>query len=113
MSGPHAVARGAAPTATRSLNIATIRTMTTSYRAAIVGLTGIGIRRQPAQSGGLRGIMPSSHVDAYVSHPRTELAAVCDLRPEAIDEFRRTWSDRCPGHRHLPRLRRAAGAGTA
>ena len=71
--------------------------MTTSYRAAIVGLTGIGIRRQPAQSGGLRGIMPSSHVDAYVSHPRTELAAVCDLRPEAIDEFRRTWSDRCPG----------------
>ena len=63
----------------------------------MVGLTGIGIRRAPAQSGGLRSIMPSSHVDAYVSHPRTELAAVCDLRPEAIDEFRRTWSDRCPG----------------
>ena len=71
--------------------------MTTSYRAAVVGLTGIGIRRAPAQSGGLRSIMPSSHADAYVSHPRTELAAVCDLRPEAIDEFRRTWSDRCPG----------------
>ena len=63
----------------------------------MVGLTGIGIRRAPAQSGGLRSIMPSSHVDAYVSHPRTELAAVCDLRPEAIDEFHRTWSDRCPG----------------
>lgn len=67
--------------------------MEKQYRAAVVGLTGIGARRPPAGSGGLRRPMGRSHVSCYVEHPRTELAAVCDLRREALDEFRETWPD--------------------
>lgn len=67
--------------------------MKKQYRAAVVGLTGIGARRPPAGSGGLRRPMGRSHVSCYVEHPRTELAAVCDLRSEALDEFRETWPD--------------------
>lgn len=67
--------------------------MEKQYRAAVVGLTGIGARRPPAGSGGLRRPMGRSHVSCYVEHPRTELAAVCDLRSEALDEFRETWPD--------------------
>lgn len=66
--------------------------MEKQYRAAVVGLTGIGARRPPTGSGGLRP-MGRSHVSCYVEHPRTELAAVCDLRSEALDEFRKTWPD--------------------
>ncbi len=67
--------------------------MEKQYRAAVVGLTGIGARRPPAGSGGLRRPMGRSHVSCYVEHPRTEMAAVCDLREEALDEFRETWPD--------------------
>lgn len=58
------------------------------YRTAVVGLTGIGDRRAPVESDGLRRPMGRSHVSAYVTHPRTELVAVCDLRREALEEFR-------------------------
>ena len=37
--------------------------------------------------------MGRSHVSCYVEHPRTELVGVCDLRSEALDEFRETWPD--------------------
>ena len=63
------------------------------YRTAVVGLTGIGARRAPVESDGLRRPMGRSHVSAYVTHPRTELVAVCDLRREALEEFRETWDD--------------------
>ena len=68
----------------------------TNYRAAVVGLTPIAANRQPRRPGGMRGIMPRSHVDSYVAHPRTEVVAVCDLRPEALAGFRETWADVCP-----------------
>ncbi len=58
------------------------------YRTAVVDLTGIGDRRAPVESDGLRRPMGRSHVSAYVTHPRTELVAVCDLRREALEEFR-------------------------
>ena len=63
------------------------------YRAAVVGLSGIGARRAPVVSGGLRRPMGRSHVSCYVEHPRTELVGVCDLRSEALDDFRETWPD--------------------
>ena len=63
------------------------------YRAAVVGLTGIGARRPPIATGGLRRPMGRSHVSCYVEHPRTELVAVCDIRSEALDEFRETWPE--------------------
>ncbi|MCY4373109.1 MAG: Gfo/Idh/MocA family oxidoreductase [Spirochaetaceae bacterium] len=65
----------------------------TTYRTAVVGLTGIGARRAPVVSGGLRRPMGRSHVSCYVEHPRTELVGVCDLRAEALDEFREMWPD--------------------
>ena len=71
--------------------------MTQSYRAVLVGLTGIGARR-PAEPEGLPlyGTMPPSHAAAYHQHPRTELVGVCDLRTEALDAFGSDWHDVWP-----------------
>lgn len=67
------------------------------YRAVLVGLTGIGAAR-PASDPSLPVYHPTppSHAAAYHHHPRTELAAVCDLRPEALAEFRTRWQDVWP-----------------
>ncbi len=67
------------------------------YRAAIIGLTGIGAAR-PAEPTGqpLYGAMPRSHAAAYHRHPQTDVVAVCDIRPTALDAFRQTWQDVWP-----------------
>lgn len=72
-----------------------------TYRAVIIGLTGIGARR-PAEPAGLPvyGTMPRSHAGAYYRHPQTEVAAVCDIRPEALDGFRAEWGDVWPDARY-------------
>ena len=44
-----------------------------TYRAVIVGLTGIGA--------------------SYYRHSQTEVTGVCDLRQEALNEFRGNWAD--------------------
>lgn len=67
--------------------------MSVPLRAAIVGLTGIGGGRSPATDGPLRRPRPSSHAGAYVEVDRTELVAVCDLREDAIAEFRGHWPE--------------------
>lgn len=54
------------------------------YRTAVVGLTGTGAIHAPIESAELRRPMGRSHVSAYVTHPRTELVGVCDLRREAL-----------------------------
>ncbi|MEE3234799.1 MAG: Gfo/Idh/MocA family oxidoreductase [Candidatus Latescibacterota bacterium] len=64
-----------------------------TYSAVIVGLTGIGSGRNSVSP---LGRMPRSHAAAYYSHPDTTVAAVCDLRPEALTEFEKTWSDVWP-----------------
>jgi len=71
--------------------------VTRTYRAVLVGLTGIGASR-PADPEGipLFGAMPPSHAAAYHQHPHTELVGVCDLRPEALDKFGSDWSDIWP-----------------
>ncbi|MCC6453871.1 MAG: Gfo/Idh/MocA family oxidoreductase [Caldilineaceae bacterium] len=68
-----------------------------SYKAVIVGLTGIGANRpaEPAETP-LFGGMPRSHAAAYHRHPATELTAVCDIRPQALEDFRTRWGDVWP-----------------
>lgn len=68
----------------------------TQYRAAIVGLTGIGAGRPATASVPSMGtMMPHSHAAGY-AHAGVEVAAVCDLRPQAIEDFRQRWADVWP-----------------
>ena len=63
-----------------------------TYRAGVVGLTGMGMRlldHDPAAV--LNTPMPHSHVGSYAVLPHTEVAAVCDLRPELLTAFREQW----------------------
>lgn len=66
------------------------------YNAVIVGLTGIGARRPAEPTVPLYGTMPRSHAAAYYRHPQTTVVAVCDIRQEALDNFRRDWTDVWP-----------------
>ncbi len=68
-----------------------------SYKAVIIGLTGIGASRpdEPTHLP-LYGTMPRSHAAAYHRHPQTEVVAVCDVRQEALDNFRELWGDVWP-----------------
>lgn len=71
-----------------------------TYRAVIIGLTGIGARRpEEAPNLPLYGRMPRSHAAAYHRHPQTEVVGVCDIRQEALDEFRKNWHDVWPNLR--------------
>ncbi|HRJ42459.1 MAG: Gfo/Idh/MocA family oxidoreductase [Caldilineaceae bacterium] len=68
-----------------------------TYKAVIVGLTGIGARRASEPVGlPIYGAMPRSHAAAYHRHPQTEVVAVCDIRQEALDSFQREWADIWP-----------------
>ena len=68
-----------------------------TYRAVIVGLTGIGARRpeEPAHLP-LYQAAPRSHAAAYYRHPQTEVVGVCDIRQEALDNFKSNWRDVWP-----------------
>lgn len=68
----------------------------TKHRAAIVGLTGIGAGRPaPASVPSLGTPMPHSHAGGY-AHAGVEVVAVCDLRSQAIEDFRGRWQDVWP-----------------
>jgi predicted dehydrogenase len=72
------------------------------YSAAIVGLTGIGAARPANDKGpGLYAAMPRSHAAAYYRHPQTQLRAVCDQNPTALEQFRQTWQDVWPEMRYF------------
>lgn len=74
-----------------------------TLRAVIIGLTNIGAQRANAFGQAARsayGLIPQSHAAAYHEHPRTDLVAVCDLRPELLDRFRHTWQDVWPNLRY-------------
>ena len=67
------------------------------YRAVIIGLSGIGARRSEEDERlPVYGPMPGSHAGAYDRHPRTEVAGVCDLRKEALADFKSQWGDVWP-----------------
>ncbi len=71
--------------------------MSSTCRAVLAGLTGIGAGRGPESGDSpVYRPMPGSHAAAYHEHPRTELVAVCDLRQEAIEEFLARWGDVWP-----------------
>jgi predicted dehydrogenase len=75
--------------------------VTPNYKAALIGLTGIGAQRPPAQIGlPLGPAMPTSHASAFDQHPRTDLVAVCDLNQDLLKQFRQTWSDIWPDMRY-------------
>jgi predicted dehydrogenase len=68
-----------------------------NYKSVIVGLTGIGANRpQDPAASPLFGAMPRSHAAAYHRHPQTEVVAVCDIRPQALEDFRTRWGDVWP-----------------
>ena len=72
-----------------------------THKAAIVGLTGIGARRlEEASHLPVYGKMPRSHAAAYYRHPQTDLVGVCDIRQEALDDFKETWHDVWPDLRY-------------
>jgi predicted dehydrogenase len=76
-------------------------TLSTTYTAVIVGLTGIGARRpQEPHHLPLYGAMPRSHAGAYYRQPQTQLVAVCDIRQEALDNFKSEWDDVWPEMRY-------------
>jgi predicted dehydrogenase len=71
--------------------------MNNPLRAGVVGLTGIGANRPALGPGPGTGYdMPHSHVAAYRHVDATEPVAVCDIVPEKLDDFRRTWADVLP-----------------
>lgn len=66
--------------------------MSTVYRAGIIGLSGIGMRRPAPDLGGIIGDwMPHTHASAYAALPRTQVVAVCDLVSTKGDDFKTTW----------------------
>lgn len=68
-----------------------------TYKAVIIGLTGIGARRpEEAADIPLYGGMPRSHAASYHRHPATDVVAVCDIRPQALESFRQEWGDVWP-----------------
>ncbi|MBM4437263.1 MAG: Gfo/Idh/MocA family oxidoreductase [Actinobacteria bacterium] len=66
--------------------------MSDTLRAGLIGLSGISAGRSSpgAQPGwGIR--MPSRHAAAYHYVPDTEVVAVCDIVPAAIEKFKADW----------------------
>lgn len=69
-----------------------------TYRAAIVGLTGIAAAPPPEAPDPVLGTaVPHSHAGGYASVAETEVVAVCDLVPALLDAFRQQWEGTFPG----------------
>src|SRR5215210_6957794 len=71
----------------------------TTYRAAVIGLGGIGTGRPSsfARYPLLGTSWPHSHVEAYAAYPETEVVAVCDLQETVLEKFHATWGAALPG----------------
>jgi predicted dehydrogenase len=65
--------------------------MSQTYRAAIVGLRGIGAGAERTTFTGARRAAPHTHASAYHAHARTDLVAVCDLAPDLATQCADTW----------------------
>jgi predicted dehydrogenase len=64
-----------------------------TYRAGIVGCSGIAIGRGERSAAPIRSPLPHSHAAAYHAVPATTVAAVCDVVPAALDNYRATWGE--------------------
>jgi predicted dehydrogenase len=68
-----------------------------TYRAAVIGLSGIGAAPTPAAHDPVLGdVMPHSHVAAYAAIPSTTVVAICDLLPAVVERTRATWAATFP-----------------
>lgn len=68
-----------------------------TYRAAVIGLTGIASRpASPAVVPHFGLQMPHSHVAAYAAASRATVVGVCDLVPGLLEGFRTAWGERFP-----------------
>jgi predicted dehydrogenase len=70
-----------------------------AYRAAVIGLSGIGTGTPPKQPAfpALGTEWPHSHVAAYHAYPATEVVAVCDIKEAVLETFQGTWGATLPG----------------
>jgi predicted dehydrogenase len=66
------------------------------YSVGVVGLTDIATAPGPPSPGFFNNAHPHSHVACYANHPKTEVAAICDLVPELFDQFDKRWGSRWP-----------------
>ncbi len=68
-----------------------------TYRAAIIGLTGIGAGPSaPASDAVLGELMPASHAAAYANVPQATVVAYCDLAPGLLERFQQNWGNAFP-----------------
>ncbi|MCY3895111.1 MAG: Gfo/Idh/MocA family oxidoreductase [Chloroflexi bacterium] len=63
------------------------------YRAAVVGLRGIGAGAVKETLSGNRRAAPHTHASAHSAHERVDLVAACDLDGSLLDKFRETWGE--------------------
>ena len=69
----------------------------TTYRAGIVGLTGIAASPGPTPPSPVLGaVHGGSHTAAYAQLPNVQVVGACDLVPERCEEFLKNWGDRWP-----------------
>lgn len=66
------------------------------YRVGIVGLTGIAAAATRKVEGPLTRPMPGSHAAAFAALPQTQVVAVCELKPELLDQFVDRWGNVWP-----------------
>ena len=66
-----------------------------AYRVGIVGASGIVVNTPRAEpSPPLDREISTSHVSGLSYMPDVELAAICDINPEALERFKEAWSER-------------------
>jgi predicted dehydrogenase len=65
--------------------------MSASYRAAIVGCSGIAIARGTRTAGPYRSPVPHSHAAAFDATPNANVVAVCDIFESALANYLSTW----------------------
>lgn len=65
--------------------------MSASYRAGIVGCSGIAIARGERSAGPNRSPLPHSHASAFDATPNAQVVAVCDIFQSALDNYVATW----------------------
>jgi predicted dehydrogenase len=61
------------------------------YRVGIVGLTGIAAAAPRKAEGPLVSPMPGSHAASFAALPQTQVVAVCELKPDLMDQFADRW----------------------
>ncbi len=72
--------------------------MSAPYRVGVIGLSGISIAKPERGAGPYRSFLPHSHVSAWNAATHSEIVAVCDIFPAAIERFRESWGSDVPGY---------------